>query len=162
MIEKWRESLDSGGNFGALLTDLSKAFDCLPHDLLIAKLHAYGLDMASLKLLHSYLTKRRQRVKINNTYSSWSEILFGVPQGSILGPLLFNIFLCDLFLFVPDIGIANYADDNTLHATIKHLETVLKDLEQGSGTLLEWFTDNLIKANPESITSLLAQMKKDI
>ena len=162
MRAKWRESLDLGGNFGALLADLSKAFDCLPHDFLIAKLHAYGLDMPSLKLLHSYLTKRRQRVKINNTYSSWSEILFGVPQGSILGPLLFNIFLCDLFLFVPDIGIANYADDNTLHATIKHLETVLKDLEQGSGTLLEWFTDNLIKANPESITSLLAQMKKDI
>ena len=157
MIEKWRESLDSGGNFGALLTDLSKAFDCLPHDLLIAKLHAYGLDMPSLKLLHSYLTKRRQRVKINNTYSSWSEILFGVPQGSILGPLLFNIFLCDLFLFVPDIGIANYADDNTPHATNKHLETVLKDLEQGSDTLLKWFTDNLLKANPEKYHLLVSE-----
>ena len=70
MIEKWRESLDSGGNFGALLTDRSKAFECLPHVLLIAKLHAYRLDMASLKFLHYYLTKRRQRVKINNTYSS--------------------------------------------------------------------------------------------
>ena len=92
MIEKRKESLDSGGIFGALLIGVSKVFDCLPHDLLIAKLHAYGLDMPSLKLLHSYLTKRRQRVKINNTYSSWSEILFGVPQGSILGPLL--IFFC--------------------------------------------------------------------
>ena len=124
VIEKWRESLDSGGNFGALSTDLSKAFDCLPHDLLITKLHAYRLDMPSLKLLHSYLTKRRQRVKIDNTYRSWSETLFGVPQGSILGPLLFSI-LCDLFLFVPDIGIANYADDNTPHATNNHLETIL-------------------------------------
>ena len=160
MIEKWRESLDSGGNFGALLTDLSKAFDCLPHDLLIAKLHAYGLDMASLKLLHSYLTKRRQRVKINNTYSSWSEILFGVPQGSILGPLLFNIFLCDLFLFVPDIGLANYADDNTPHATDKYLETVLKNFEQGSDTLLKWFTDNLLKANPEKYHLLVSTNEK--
>ena len=90
-----------------------------------------------------------------NTFLSPTRVYY-------LRPLLFNIFLCDLFLFVPDIGIANYVDDNTLHATIKHLETVLTDLEQGSGTLLEWFTDNLIKANPESITSLLAQMKKDI
>ena len=102
MIEKWRKSLDSGSNCGVLLTDLTNAFDCLPHDLLTAKLHAYGLDMPSLKLLHSYLIKRRQRVKINNIYSSWSEIPFGFAQGFILGPLLFNIFLYDLFLFVPD------------------------------------------------------------
>ena len=121
IIEKWRESLDSGCTFEALLTELSKVFDFLPHDLLITKLHAYGLDMPSLKLLHSYLTKRRQGVKINNTNSSWNEILFGVPQESILGPLLFNIFLCDMFLFVPDIGLANFADDNTPHATNKHL-----------------------------------------
>ena len=134
--------------------------DCLSHDLLIGKLHAYGLDMPPMKLLHSYLTKRRQRVKINNTYSSWSEILFGVPQGSILGPLLFNIFLCGLFLFVPDIGIANYADDNTPHATNKHLETVLKDLEQGSDTLLKWFTDNLLKANQEKYHFLVSINEK--
>ena len=88
MLEKWRESIDNGGCFGALLTDLSKAFDCLLHDLLIAKLHAYGFDMKALKFLHSYLSDQKQRVKINNEYSSFEEIVFGVPQGSILGPLL--------------------------------------------------------------------------
>ena len=122
MIKKWRESLDLGGNFGALLTDLSKAFDCLSHDLCLAKLRANELDMPSLKLLFSYLKKRRQRAKINTTYSSWSEIRFEVPLGPILGPLLFNIFMCALFLFVPDIGIAAYAGDNTPHATNKILK----------------------------------------
>ena len=97
MIEKLRKSLDSGGASAALLTDLSKAFDCLPHDLLIAKLHAYGIKKGSLNLLFSYLKIRKQRVRLNNTYSEWIETLFGMPQGSILGHLLFNIFLCDLF-----------------------------------------------------------------
>ena len=84
VIEKWRESLDQGGIFGAILTDFLKSFDCLSHDLLIATLNVYGLD--------SYLTKRRQIVKINNTHSSWSEILLWVLQGSVLFQLLFKYF----------------------------------------------------------------------
>ena len=75
MIEKWRESLDQGGAYAALLTDPPKAFDCLPHELIIANLYAYGVDMPSLKLINSYLSKRRQKMKINDVYSSWSEIL---------------------------------------------------------------------------------------
>ena len=97
MIEKLRKSLDSGEASAALLTDLSKAFECLPHDLLIAKLHAYGIKEGSLNLLFSYLKNRKQRVYLSNTYGEWIDILFGVPQGSILGPLLFKIILCDLF-----------------------------------------------------------------
>ena len=84
LIEQWTKSVDNGGAFGALVTDLSKAFDCLPHELFIAKLDAYGFDKSSLKLIQSYLSNRKQIVKINDKYSSWSEILFGVPQGSIL------------------------------------------------------------------------------
>ena len=109
------------------MTDLSKAFDCLSHDLLIAKLHAYGIKKGSLNLLFSNLKNRKQRVRLNNTYSEWIDILFGVPQGSILGPLLFNIFLCDLFFFLRDIPVTNYADDNTPYCTgLKILDVLIK------------------------------------
>ena len=83
LIEKWKSATDKGKSFRALLTDLSKVFDCLPHELLIAKLHPYGFSLAALRLFCSYLSNRKQRTKINESYSSWEEILFGVPQGSI-------------------------------------------------------------------------------
>ena len=149
-----------GGASAALLTDLSKAFDCLPHDLLIAKLHAYGIKKGSLKLLFSYLKNRKQRVRLNNTYSEWIDILFGVPQGSILGPLLFNIFLCDLFFFVHDIPVANYPDDNTPYCTGLKISDVLIKLESAAETLLQWFKDNRMKANPDKYHLLINNTKK--
>ena len=86
-LEKWKNDVDKGKVFGALLTDLSKAFDCLPHELIIAKLNAYGFKLPALKLMHGYLSHRKQRTKVNHAYSSWEEILFGVPQSSNLGPI---------------------------------------------------------------------------
>ena len=113
MIEKAGEILDKGGTVGTLLTDLSKVFDCMRYDLLIAKLHSLNSDMDALNLIFDYLTKRKQRVKINSSFSLHLDIFQDVPQGSILGPLLFNLFLCDLFLFVEEADIMSYADDNT-------------------------------------------------
>ena len=94
-----KKAVDNGGVFGALLTDLSKDFDCILHDLIIAKLEAYGFYINALKLIHNYLPNRKQRVKVNDVYNSWKDLFYGVPQGSILSPLLFNIHLCDLFYF---------------------------------------------------------------
>ena len=147
LIEKWKKSVGNGGAFCALLTDLSKAFDCLPHGLLIAKLDPYGFDKCSLKLIHSYLSSRKQRVKINDRYSLWSEILLGVPQGSILGPLLFNIFICNMFYFLEDFDIANYADDSTPYCAGKSAEFVVNNLEQSSAILFEWLNNNYMKVN---------------
>ena len=93
MIEKWHKTLDKVGETGAVLADLSKAFECIDHNLLIAKLDAYGFEKQSIDFLHSYLTKHKQRTKVDSAYSSWEMLLSGAPQGSILGPLLFNIYL---------------------------------------------------------------------
>ena len=157
MIEKWKKAVDNGNVFGALLTDLSKAFDCLPHDLIIAKLNSYGFNLTALNLIHNYLTKRKQRTKINHSYSSWEDILFGVPQGSILGPILFNIFLSDLFLIVDDIDIANYADDNTIYKEHENIDDLITSLQDSATKLFKWFDDNQMKGNTDKCHLLLSK-----
>ena len=145
LLEKWKAAVDKGKVFGALLTDLSKAFDCLNHELLVAKLNAYGFTLPALKLVHDYLSDRKQRTRVNNSYSTWFEILFGVLQGSILGPLLFNIFLMDLFFILSEIDIVNYKP----YTSSNDVKGLIKSLEEASKKLFKWFDDNPMKSHPD-------------
>ena len=157
MIETWKKALDEQKYAGAILTDLTKAFDCLNHDLLLVKLKAYGFDNHSLKFIQSYLRERRQRTKVGSSFSSWQEIKFGVPQGSILGPLLFNIFLNDIFYFTGYAMVTNYADGNTIYSINDDIQHLLKTLETETSVLLKWFKDNEMKANADKCHLLVAK-----
>ena len=130
MIEKFKEAIDRGYEFGALLTDLSKAFDCINHPLLIAKLYNYAVSPLSINMIFSYLNNLKNRThgtKINECFSERSRIEHGVPQGSILGPLLFNIDLIDLFYECEETKIASYADDTTPYSCARDTQTVISD-----------------------------------
>ena len=128
MIEMGKKAMVNKGDAGSVLTDVSKAFKCLNHSLLIAKLNAYGYDKSAFQFIYSYLKDRKLRTKVTGSYSSWRELKSGVPQGSILGPLLFNIFLNDIFYFIDKVKLANYADDNTAYAIDHNIEDLLKVL----------------------------------
>ena len=91
--------------------DLPKAFDAINHELVIAKLHAYDFSTDALQIFLSYLQDRWQRVKINTTFSSWTQLIQGVPQGSVLGTMLFNIYINDIFFALKGIDICDFADD---------------------------------------------------
>ena len=104
--------------------------------MLIAKLEAYGFDHESLEYVYSYLSDRKQRTKINNSFSPWSNIKFGVPQGSILGPLLFNIYLNDIFYFCKETDITNYADDTTPFAIAEDIVNLARDIKTNSNDVV--------------------------
>ena len=112
--------------------------------------------MKALRFINNYLRQRKQRTKISDTYSSWDEILYGVPQGSILGPLLFNIDLCDLSVIIDQHDIANYVDDNTPYASGKNIDEVVKSLEKVSRLIFKWFSDNPFQGNTSKCHVLLS------
>ena len=122
LLQAWQEELDKSGFVGTILMHLPKTYDCVPHDLLVAKFEAYDIDKTGLNLIHDCLLNRKQRTKINSLYSDWYDIDRSVPQVSILGPLLFNLFINDLFVFIERANICNFADDNTICSCQNHLK----------------------------------------
>ena len=148
LLLSWQKELDEKGMVATVLMDLPKAYDCIPHDILIAKLSAYGIDSVALLLISDYLSRRKQRTKIGSSYSSWHDIKSGVPQRSLLGPLLFNIFINDFFLFIRKSRVCNFADDNTLYSVGKNIENVVSDLKTNLVGVMEWFKIKSLKANP--------------
>ena len=159
LLQSWKKELNNGGFVGTILMDLSKAYDCIPHDLLIAKLKCYGIDNESLRLLLDYLTNRKQRTKIGSSFSLWCDINTGVPQRSILGPILFIIFINDLFFFITKSEVCNFADDDTLYSCNKNLDHVFSNLKYDLRNLLDWFKINSMKANPGKFQFMVLGVK---
>ena len=138
-LKKWKTSVLGGIAFGALLTDLSKAFSWL-----------------DLKSFHSYLSDRKRRANINNSYSKWRAIMFGVNQGSLPGPLLNNVFFTDLFFMCRDIDIANRQDDNMPYISTEKVNEFMESLEQALVYLFKQFEHNLLKGNADKFDFLVS------
>ena len=124
MIDSWSNALDCGKMVGVVLVDFKKAFDLVDRQILLSKFKLYGIDNECLMWFNSYLTHRQQQVSVNNSKSSFETVTYGVPQGSILGPLLFLLFINDLPLHMGDVSADLYADDTTLYDIHNSLEII--------------------------------------
>ena len=121
---------------------------------------AYDFDKSALLFIQDYLNKRKRRTKVNGSYSSWLDLIYGVPQGSILGPLLFNIFINDMFYFIKETKIANYADDNTVYTVDKNIQNLLQTLENETNLILDWFRKNEMKPNDDKCHLIVCHQEK--
>ena len=145
MIELFKKSSDRGEYVACLSMGLSKAFDCLPNCLTICKLYAYGVSRQACILIASFLQSHKQRIKLGNLRSEWAELSKGVPQGSILGPLIFNIFLNDIFYFATESDLYNY--DNGVSVSHTKMNIPSSYLQSETQSMVKWFIDNSMRAN---------------
>ena len=158
LIEEWREYLDKDFVVGAVMTDLSKAFDCIPHDLLIAKLEAYSLGEKTLSYIFSYLRNRNQCVRINDKKSDFQKIISGVPRDSITGPILFHFSINDLFFLVSSASM-HMTHDNSLSSA--NTVTELKNtLQSESEVIVNWLKNNKMLAHSEKFQAIILDKQK--
>ena len=158
LTDNWKRALDENIQIGTVLMGLSKAFDCILQYLLIAtKLYAYGLSEETTSLFYSYLKKRGKRVRIDDILSSLQVLISGVLQCSILGPILFNIFLNDLLEVLKNSNIYNVADGNTISVASKNRDTWIETLKNESESVVNWFRNNNMIVNPDKFQLMLLQ-----
>ena len=161
-MENIKQALDEGENVGLILLDLSKALDCLPHRLLLCKLNAYGVSYEACSLIKSYLCQRLQRVKAASARSQWQIIQKGVPRGSVLGPLLFDIFINEIIHELQGVcSLHNYADDNIICCSHSDMNILKINLGKGANLTLKWFENNHTKANPSKFQAILFKCRKN-
>ena len=157
-LEECRQHLDNNKVVGSVFMDLSKAFHCVPHDLLIAKLAAYSVDENLLTYTYSYFSNRKQCFRINNVHSKFQNVFSGIPHGSIVGPTLVNCFFNDFFYFID--SVHNFADDNSLNAFESNIENLKLILESESKTAISWFQSNKMIVNPGKFRGIIIDKKK--
>ena len=160
LLEEWRKNLDKNYVVGGVVMDLSQAFDCVPHDLLLTKLAAYGVDEHFLCYIYSDLLNRKQCVRINNINSEFLTVISGVPQGSIVGQILLNCFFNDFFYIIEIANAHNFADDNMLTAFANNIQNLIYLLESESSVTIKWFKDNKMIINPGKFQAIILDKKK--
>ena len=158
-MEEWREHLDESFVVGAVLTDLCKVFDCIAHDFFLAKLASYSFSDTALRFVNSYLSNRKQCVRIHTTYSNYQKIISGVPRGSILGSIFSNLSINDPLFFVFDVSLHNFADDNTLSVFAETILELIDILQPGSEKFIGWFKNNKLIVNHDKFQAIIRQNK---
>ena len=158
-IDDWRRGLDNGQLVGVVLIDLSKAFDSINHDLLLCKMDHYGIRGMEKRWFQSYLSDRKQRVVVDGEVSSWGSVKTGVPQGSILGPLLFTLVINDLPSVLQSTKVMLYADDTTIYHSCSEPHELKAALAADLSRIVGWLRKNHLQMNVRKTQLLLLARK---